>query len=79
MSAIDQTILNELHKLTETDQHQVLDFIRYLQQPTYTALELLKLSPELRQHYIAKSFALAQNEDFEIFEAYSEEDLDDFA
>jgi len=43
----------------------------------YTAQELLKLSSEEREAYIAWSFAQAENIDFEIFEAYSEEDIDD--
>lgn len=43
----------------------------------YTAQELLKLSSEEREAYIAWSFAQAENINFEIFEAYSEEDIDD--
>jgi hypothetical protein len=45
----------------------------------YTARELLKLPREEREKYMAWSFAQAENEEFEIFEAYSEEDIDDDA
>ena len=43
----------------------------------YTAQELLKLSSEERETYIAWSFVQAENINFEIFETNSEEDIDD--
>lgn len=43
----------------------------------YTAQELLKLSSEEQESYIAWSFAQAENIDFEIFEADSDDETDD--
>jgi hypothetical protein len=37
----------------------------------------MNLSPAERSRYVAAAFERAANEDFEIFEAYSEEDIDD--
>jgi hypothetical protein len=42
----------------------------------YSARDLMKLSLEERISLIEAAFTLAANEDFETFEAYSEEDFD---
>jgi len=44
---------------------------------TYSARDLMKLPLEQRERIIAEAFACAAEEDFEIFEAYSEENLDE--
>jgi hypothetical protein len=79
MSAIEEEILERLHQLGTADQQKVLEFIEGLRQPErhYTPLELLTLPEEERNRIIEESFRLAQDEDFETFEAYSEEPLDD--
>jgi hypothetical protein len=43
----------------------------------FSARELMKLPLAQRERIIAEAFALAAEEDFEIFEAYSEEDFDE--
>jgi|GEM_PF-4334104 len=45
----------------------------------YTAEELIKMPLEERNRHVAEALELAKDEDFEIFEAYSEEDLDDYS
>ncbi|MDX2076358.1 MAG: hypothetical protein SFZ02_07990 [bacterium] len=82
MTTIEQEILTLIGQMDENQQHQLLDTARQLiQKPHryYTAVELLELPEEERERYMAWSFAQAENEEFEIFEAYSEEDSDDDA
>ena len=82
MNTIQSEILSLIEQMDENQQHQLLDTARQLiQKPSrrYTARELLKLPREERERYMAWSFAQAENEEFEIFEAYSEEDIDDDA
>ena len=43
----------------------------------YTAREIMALPYHEREQIVAASFNAATNEDFEIFESYSEEPLDD--
>lgn len=80
MAAIEQEILDKLTKMSEAQKRRVLEFIRDIEAPpqkTYSARELLKLPLEQRSQIVAESLALAANEEFEVFEAYSEEDFDD--
>jgi hypothetical protein len=42
-----------------------------------SAKELISLPLEKRRQLVAQAFAMAADEDFEIFEAYTEEALDD--
>lgn len=80
MTALEQEILTRLSKLDERQQRRVLDFITTLQTPTakfyYTAQDLLLLPADERERIIAESFAA--DEDFEIFEANSEDDFHDY-
>lgn len=80
MSTLEQEILKRLHKLTTDDQHKVLEFMETLHQPPKTSTrvsDLLNLPVSERERLIAQAFELAANEDFETFEAYSEESFDD--
>lgn len=77
MAAIEQEILDKLARMNEAQKQRVLEFVRDIEtlpQKTYSAEELLKLPLEERERLVAESLALAADEDFEIFEAYSEED-----
>lgn len=78
MSTLQQEIFQRIGKLDEANQQRVLDFVIQLQnQPTLSALEVMKLPQDERQRYMMASIALAADEDFETFEAYSEETLSD--
>ncbi len=83
MGTIEQEIIERLLQLGAEEQQAVLDYVKALQEPVllpprahYSPTELLKLPAPIRDKIIAESFRLAQDEDFEIFEAYSEEPLD---
>ncbi len=79
MSALEQEIIERLHKLGSEEQQKVLDFIERLQHRSpqhYSATELMQLPEEERDHLVAEAFDQAANMEFEIFEAYSEEPLD---
>lgn len=79
MTTLEQELIEKITHLDEDKQRRILEFVETIEKPrTYTALELLSLPLEERERYIAWSFELAANEDFEIFEAYSEEDFDDY-
>jgi hypothetical protein len=81
MSMIEQEIIVRVHQLTDEQKQEVLDYLRQIndtgQRVRLSARDLLKLPPDERQRIIEASLALAVDEDFETFEAYSEEDLDD--
>lgn len=80
MAAIEQEILEKLAHLDDAQKKRVLEFVQSIGEnrpKSYTARELLKLPEAERQRIIAESFRVAVDEDFEIFEAYSEEEIDD--
>ncbi len=78
MTDIDQQIMVRLNGLDDAQKHQVLEFINTLQQGAshYTARDLLGLAPDERESLVRAAFDAAAAEDFEIFEADREEDLD---
>jgi hypothetical protein len=84
MSAVEQEIIEKVRRLDEEAQKRVLTFIEELEisdetppHKFYTAPELLQLPEEERNRLVAEAFERAADEDFEIFEAYSEENFDD--
>ena len=76
--SIEQQILEKLSQLDEAQKRQVLDFVTQSlgERHVYSARELLQLSPDERARLVAAAFDAASDEDFETFEAYSEEDSD---
>jgi hypothetical protein len=76
--SIDQQIMERIRELDEAQKQRVLEFVAHTAQqpPTYSARELLALPLAERQRLVATAFDAAAGEDFETFEAYSEEDLD---
>jgi hypothetical protein len=72
---IEQQIIEHLRSLDDRQKQRVLEFVNTLK-PTISARELLSLPVEEREQLAAAAFESATEEDFEIFEAYSEEDLD---
>ncbi len=81
MSAVEQEIINRIQELNEEQQRRVLDYVRQVesavQVPKLSARDLMKLPPDERRRIVSASLALAAEEDFEIFEAYSEEGFDE--
>jgi hypothetical protein len=79
MTPATHELIELVEKLDEQQRQQVLDYVRQLAAPTqrfYTVRELSQMSPKERQRHILAAFEAAKDEDFEIFEAYSEEDLE---
>ena len=80
MSTVEQEIIDRLHHMEPDEQRMVLEFIQSLppsSQKPYSARELMKLPAAERDRIVAEAFKLAEDEEFEIFEAYSEEPLND--
>ncbi len=78
MSTIEQELMEKIGHLNEDGKLQVLAFVEMITPRFYTLDELTNMSPEERSKAVAASFAAAADEDFEIFEANSEEDFDDY-
>ena len=75
--SIEQQIIRQLHRLDDVQKRRVLAFVAALQQPSaHSAHDLIRLPSEERALLMAAAFEAAAGEDFETFEAYSEEDLD---
>jgi hypothetical protein len=79
MKAIEQQILEKVSRLEPAQKQRVLAFVEQMaaQQQHYTARELMQLPFEERNAILQAQLAQAVDEDFETFEAYSEEYLDD--
>jgi hypothetical protein len=75
---IEQQIADKLRSLSEEQKRQVLDFVTRAAalQPPYSARELMRLPHAERQRLVTEALKSAADEDFEIFEAYSEEEMD---
>lgn len=78
MSAINQQLVERINHLNAEQQRRVLDFIDTLESTprTPSARELLALPPAEHDAILRAQLERAADEDFETFEAYSEEDLD---
>lgn len=78
MNAIEQKILEKISHLEAEQQQRVLDFVEQLTTPLrhYTARELMQMPAHERNAIIRAQLEQSVDEDFETFEAYSEEDLD---
>jgi len=77
--SIEQRIMERVRQMSEAQKQRVLVFVMHASQqpPTYySARDLLKLPAEERERLVTAAFEAATDEDFEIFEAYAEEDLD---
>ncbi len=79
MNAIDQQILEKVSRLEPAQKQRVLAFVEQIaaHKQHYTARELMRLPFEERNAILQGQLAQAADEDFEMFEAYSEENLDD--
>ena len=80
MSAIEHELVAKISRLSADQQRKVLEFVQMLEAPiqtAYSARDLMKLPHEERKRLMQAALALAADEDFETFEAYSEEDFDE--
>src|SRR5260370_28606220 len=79
VNAIEQQILEKVSGLELEQKQRVLAFVEQIatQNKQYTALELMQLPFEERNTILQAQLAQAADEDFETFEAYSDEDLHD--
>jgi hypothetical protein len=78
MTTIEQEIIERISKLDSENQRRVLHFVTQLEaEPPLSARELLKLPYEERQAHIKAAIESSAHEDFETFEAYSEEFIDE--
>jgi hypothetical protein len=78
MSAIERELIEKINQLSPEQQKEVLEFVERLETvKQYSARELMKLPVEERERLMSAAFTLAAEEDFEVFEAYREEGLDD--
>jgi hypothetical protein len=78
MVTLEQELIEKISHLDDDKKRQVLEFVETIIPKFYTLDELSAMPPEERRKAVAASFAAAANEDFEIFEASSEEDFDDY-
>ncbi|MEP7287089.1 MAG: hypothetical protein ABI947_15145 [Chloroflexota bacterium] len=78
MNAIEQQILEKISHLQVEQQKRVLEFVEQIATPEkhYTARQLMQLPAAERNAILQAQLTQSANEDFEAFEAYSEEDLD---
>ncbi len=82
MTTLEQELMEKISQLDENKQRRVLEFIVNIETvvphgPPYTAQELMRLPLEERQKAIADAFAAAADEDYEIFDAFGDDDLVD--
>lgn len=78
MATLEQELMEKISHLNEDGKRQVLDFVETITPRFYSLDELIAMPPEARSKAVAASFAATADEDFEIFEANSEEDFDDY-
>jgi len=78
VSTLEQELMEKISHLDEDGKRQVLAFVETITPRFYTVNELIAMSAEERDKAIKAAFAAAANEEFEIFEAYSEEDFDNY-
>jgi hypothetical protein len=72
---IEHQIAERLRYLDNVQKQRVLEFVSTLQRTSVCAArELLRLPAEERERLVAAAFEAAADEDFEVFEAYSEEE-----
>jgi hypothetical protein len=75
--SVEQQIMEQLRNLDDAQKRRVLNFVHTLRPaPPLSARELLLLPPSERDRLVAAAFEAAVDEEFEVFEAYSEDDLD---
>ena len=78
MNVLEKEIIEKFQQLEPSARQRVLGFLEQLEHDRpLSALELMRLPAEERQRRVQAAIASAADEDFEIFEAYSEEAVND--
>jgi len=78
MNVLEQEIIEKFQQLEPSARQRVLGFLEQLEhERPLSALELMRLPAEERQRRVQAAIASAADEDFETFEAYSEEAIND--
>lgn len=76
MSTLERELLQRISQLNPEDQRRVLAFVTQLEaERPLSARELMALPAEERRRRVQAAIEASANEDFEVFEAYSEEPL----
>lgn len=78
MDMLEKEIIEKFQQLEPSARQRVLGFLEQLEhERPLSALELMRLPAEERQRRVQAAIASAADEDFETFEAYSEEAIND--
>lgn len=79
MSAVRDELITLIERMNDVQQNRLLEAAREIaeKEHMYTARELLKLPRAERELIMRRAFQQAADESFEVFEAYSEEMIDD--
>ncbi len=81
MASLEHEILEKVMHLSIDQKRKVLEFVdtreAFSEPRKYSARDLLQLPPEERNRLMTAAIELAVNEEFETFEAYSEESVDE--
>ena len=78
MSTLEREVIEKFRQLAPDARQRVLDFLEQLEyERPLSALELMRLPAEERQRRVQAAIASAEDEDFETFETYSEEGVND--
>jgi hypothetical protein len=78
MNVLEKEIIEKFQQLEPSARQRVLDFLEQLEhERPLSALELMRLPLEERRRRVQAAIVSAADEDFEIFEAYSEEAIND--
>jgi hypothetical protein len=79
ITSIEQEIMDKIHNLDDQAKRRVLDFVNNIHISTprlLTAHELMQLPFEERERLVKMALESSADEDFETFEAYTEDDFD---
>lgn len=78
MNMLEQEIIEKFRQLEPSARQRVLDFLEQLEKEhPLSALELMRLPIAERQQRVQMAITSAADEEFETFEAYSEEGIND--
>jgi hypothetical protein len=76
MNMLEQEIIEKFRQLEPDTRQRVLFLLEHLEQERpFSAVELMRLPAAERQRLVQLAIASVANEEFETFEAYSEEGI----